>query len=90
MFAVAHLSRDVPLVRARSSMYDSTDRHVQDVAWGSDLMKPENGFVALDDDYTESIGLPHAQRSPWYKHKGIYVISSSHELHCVVSLGPVT
>ena len=66
-------------------MYDSTDRHIQDAAWGADVLKPENGFIALHDDYTDSMGLPHSQRSPWYKDKGIYVITSSHEMHCVVS-----
>lgn len=72
-------------MRVRNTIYDSTDRAVQDAAWGADALKPENGFIALDDEYSESVGLPHSQRWPWSDKKGVYILSSSHELHCVVS-----
>jgi hypothetical protein len=59
---------------------------VEDAAWDAQIVQPENGFVALDDSYVEAMGLPHSMRSPWYKDKGIYILTSSHEIHCVVSI----
>lgn len=61
------------------------NRTVQDAAWGHVDVEPWNGFVALDEDYTIAEGLPHSQRWPWDSSKGVYIMTSSHELHCVVS-----
>lgn len=49
-------------------------------------MEPWNGFLALDEDYAIAQGLPHSQRWPWDLSKGVYIMTSSHELHCVVSI----
>ncbi len=48
-------------------------------------MEPWNGFLALDEDYVIAQDLPHSQRWPWDLSKGVYIMTSSHELHCVVS-----
>ncbi|KAK5997696.1 hypothetical protein PT974_00051 [Cladobotryum mycophilum] len=79
----ARLARDVPFVRGRNSTYDHPDRTVEDAAWEADIVQPYNGFVALDDNYVKSVGLPHSMRSPWDEDKGVYILSSSHEIHCV-------
>jgi len=44
------------------------------------------GVVALDDDYARSMGLPRAQRWPWARDKGIYLINAYHNLHCARNL----
>ena len=46
----------------------------------------DNGVVALDDAYTESMGLPLGQRFPWDRKKSIYVVNGYHNLHCLVRL----
>jgi len=47
-------------------------------------MKTWETFIALDDDYATSKGLPHSQRWPWDHNKGVYIFSGAHELHCTV------
>ncbi|KAI1260707.1 hypothetical protein F5Y18DRAFT_244934 [Xylariaceae sp. FL1019] len=65
------------------SDYSSINRTVQDAAWSDVDLEPWNGFLALDEDYTIAQGLPHSQRWPWDSLKGVYIMTSSHELHCV-------
>ncbi|OAA50680.1 hypothetical protein NOR_01130 [Metarhizium rileyi] len=82
----ALLPRDVPLPWEISNAYSSVDRAVQNEAWGAELLLPQRGILALDDDFTEAVGLPHSMRWPWDKKKGVYVLTSTHELHCVMAL----
>ncbi|KUI67587.1 hypothetical protein VM1G_02812 [Cytospora mali] len=79
----AHLRRDVPTEIVAHSNFDSTNRTVQDAAWDAPELEPWNNFVALDEDYTIKMGLPHSQRWPWDHSKGAYILTSAHELHCV-------
>lgn len=81
----AHLRRNVPTEIVAHSDFDSTNRTVQDTAWNAPEIEPWNNFVALDKDYTIEMGLPHSQRWPWDHTKGAYILTSAHELHCVVS-----
>lgn len=81
----AHLRRNVPTEIVAHSDFDSTNRTVQDSAWDAPELEPWNNFVALDEDYTIEMGLPHSQRWPWDHSKGAYILTSAHELHCVVS-----
>lgn len=84
--SAAQLAYDVPTEIKWTNPYNDPDRAVEDAAWSAQAVQPENGFVALDDKYTEAMGLPHSQRSPWFKDKGVYILTSSHEIHCVVGL----
>jgi hypothetical protein len=86
---LAGLHRDINTEILSSSDFDSMNRTVQDAAWDRVDIEPWNGFVALDEDYTIMQGLPHSQRWPWDLSKGVYILTSSHELHCVVSLTTV-
>lgn len=79
----AGLRRNVPTEVKSHSDFDSLNRTVQDAAWDHVDIEPWNGFVALDEDYTVAQGLPHSQRWPWDLSKGVYIMTSSHELHCV-------
>ncbi|KAI1292917.1 hypothetical protein F5Y03DRAFT_402730 [Xylaria venustula] len=82
----AGLRRNVPTEILSSSDFDSLNRTVQDAAWGHVDIEPWNGFIALDEDYTIAQELPHSQRWPWDSNKGVYIMTSSHELHCVRAL----
>lgn len=82
---LAHLRRNIPTEILANDDYDSLNRTVQDAAWNDRDIEPWNGFLALDEDYAIAQGLPHSQRWPWDLSKGVYVLTSAHELHCVVS-----
>ena len=84
MFA-AHLRRNVATEIVAHSKYDSLNRTIQDEAWNDPDMEPWTLFLALDDKYAASKGLPHSQRWPWNHNKGAYIPIAAHELHCVVS-----
>ncbi|KAI0006528.1 hypothetical protein F4779DRAFT_632940 [Xylariaceae sp. FL0662B] len=77
------LRRDIPIEILSGSNFDSPNRTIQDAAWGHVDVEPWNGFVALDENYAIAQGLPHSQRWPWDLSKGVYIMTSSHELHCV-------
>ncbi|KAI0473568.1 hypothetical protein GGR56DRAFT_648010 [Xylariaceae sp. FL0804] len=77
------LRRNVPTAIRATGDFDSLNRTVQDAAWENVDMEPWNGFLALDDSYATAQGLPHSQRWPWDSSKGVYIMTSSHELHCV-------
>ncbi|KAI1412057.1 hypothetical protein F5Y13DRAFT_200392 [Hypoxylon sp. FL1857] len=79
----AALRRNIPTEILSGSNFDSMNRTVQGAAWGHVDMEPWNGFIALDEDYVMAQGLPHSQRWPWDLSKGVYIMTSSHEIHCV-------
>ena len=85
-FIVASLYQDVPTEIVKHTDYNSPNRTIENAAWNNPDLLPEHGFIALDDFWSASKGLPTAQRWPWDKTKGVYILTSSHELHCVVSL----
>ncbi|KAF4631667.1 hypothetical protein G7Y89_g6468 [Cudoniella acicularis] len=78
-----HLKYDVPVEIVAHSDFDSTNRTIQDQAWDDPDLEPWSLFLALDDDYSASMGLPPSQRWPWDEHKGAYIPIGAHELHCV-------
>lgn len=75
----------MPTLRNYTSAFTNPDRKVSDRAWQKLVGDTETGWVALDDEYSESVGLPHSVRWPWDDNKGIYILAAAHELHCVVS-----
>ncbi|KAI1813601.1 hypothetical protein GGS20DRAFT_472733 [Poronia punctata] len=79
----AGLTRNIPTEILAHTDYDSVNRTIQDAAWGQVEVEPWNGFVALEEEYAMTKNLPHSQRWPWDLSKGVYILSSSHELHCV-------
>jgi hypothetical protein len=84
MELTAQLKYDVPVEIVAHSNFDSTNRTIQDQAWDDPDFEPWSLFLALDDDYSASMGLPSSQRWPWDPHKGAYIPIGAHELHCVV------
>ncbi|KAI0198368.1 hypothetical protein F4808DRAFT_260676 [Astrocystis sublimbata] len=58
----AGLRRDIPTEILSKSDFDSMNRTVQEAAWSHVNMKPWNGFLALDEEYTIAQDLPHSQR----------------------------
>ncbi|KAF3767960.1 hypothetical protein M406DRAFT_321792 [Cryphonectria parasitica EP155] len=79
----AGLVRNVPTKITHHIAFDSTNRTEQDAAWDDKDLEPWTHFVALDEDYTIDLDLPHAQRWPWDLNKGVYILTAAHELHCV-------
>lgn len=71
-------------MQARDTSYNTMDGAAQDTAWSADALEASNGFLALEDTYTRSVSLPESQRWPWSDSKGVYILASSYELHCVV------
>ena len=49
-------------------------------------MRLNNGFVALDKQHAEQIGLPRSTPFPWDKGKEIYLVTSYHSMHCLTVL----
>ncbi|CAK4021247.1 Hypothetical predicted protein [Lecanosticta acicola] len=82
----AHLRRDTPRRTDPDPVYSSLNRTVQDAAWNDPRLNAWALFVALDDAYTVSEGLPHAMRWPWDLSKGVYIPTAAHELHCTLVL----
>ncbi|KAI4599346.1 hypothetical protein KJ359_001787 [Pestalotiopsis sp. 9143b] len=82
----AGLRRDVLTEVNAPNDFDSVNRTIQDAAWEHVDLEPWNGFLALDEDYAMAQGLPHSQRWPWDSSKGVYIMTSSHEIHCVHAL----
>jgi len=74
------------------SSWNSGNETEEESAWNSSPgFQSREGIVALNDSFTQSAGLPSAQRWPWDKSKGIYFVEGVHAMHCVVSsTGPLT
>ena len=52
-----------------------------------DQVNHDAGVVALPDAFVAKKELPTSQRFPWDDGKGIYLLNSYHQLHCLVSEG---
>lgn len=85
-FLTAGLYRNVPTEIVEHADYDSPNRTIENAAWDSPDLRPEHGFIALHDSWAAAKGLPATQRWPWDSTMGIYILTSSHELHYVVSI----
>jgi len=77
----AGLTRDIPIMWGPNSPGNESD---QDALW--DMTLYDRGNIALSDTEAQELGLPRAQRWPWDKEKGIYLINAYHNLHCVAML----
>lgn len=64
--------------------FQSVDHAVQDAAWDGGDFDPWDAVVALDEDLSIQLGLPHSQRWPWDLGKDVYITIAAHELHCLV------
>ena len=82
----AGLYQNVPTEIVEHTDYDSPNRTTENAAWDDPDLRPEHGFIALHDSWAAAKGLPATQRWPWDSTMGIYILTSSHELHCVVSI----
>ncbi|MCJ1401881.1 hypothetical protein MMC11_005098 [Xylographa trunciseda] len=81
----AGLLRNVAVPFTIDKVFDSGNQTVSDEAWRSPELVPETGLVAMPNDWVFSKGLPEAQRFPWDKSKGLYVLNGFHNMHCLVS-----
>ena len=82
----AGLYRNVPTEIVEHTDYNSPNRTIENAAWNSPDLLPEHGFIALHNSWAAAKDLPPTQPWPWDDTKGIYILTSSHELHCVVSI----
>ena len=55
-------------------------------AW--EKLSGDPGVVALSDDWVVEKHLPKALRFPWDETKGVYLLQSFHNLHCLVAAFP--
>lgn len=85
---IAGLYQNVPTEIVEHANYNSPNRTIENAAWDNPDLLPEHGFIALPNSWAAAKGLPATQRWPWDNTKGIYILTSSHELHCVVSIKP--
>jgi len=79
----AGLTYDVPIPFRDVSMFVHYNRVIADATWDSWVVEP--GIVALPHDFVNGKMLPQAQSSPLDEDKGVYILSSYHSLHCLVS-----
>ena len=84
MELLAGLTYEVPKEIFAHTNYDSTNRTIQDEAWEDPDLKAWSLFIALDDEYANSMGIPISQRWPWDINKGSYIPLGGHQLHCTV------
>jgi hypothetical protein len=79
----AGLKYDVPTPFRDVSTFVHHNRVVADATWDSWVVEP--GLVALTHEFVNGKMLPQTQGSPLDKEKGVYLLSSYHSLHCLVS-----
>lgn len=79
----AGLTYDNPVPFRDDSTFLHHNSAVADATWDSWTIEP--GIVALPHNFVNKKMLPQAQASPLDKNKGVYVLSSYHSLHCLVS-----
>jgi len=73
----AQLPRDTP----KPFYTETTVNTLPDEDW--EWPVPELGMLALSNEYTEELNLPHAQPWPWDFSKGIYLLHGHHNIHCL-------
>lgn len=81
---IAGLARKTVVPFSVDTIYSSSNRTIEDEAWNSPSLLPDTGLVALSDEWIRSKELPKAQRFPWDKSKGIYLLNGFHNMHCLV------
>ncbi len=79
----ANLERNVPVPFAKGTPYTNPNETLADKLW--DDINIDVGMVALPEEFVAAHGLPIAQRFPWDRSKGIYLLNGHHNLHCIVS-----
>lgn len=78
-FAGLQCTREEPYVLV--TQYSSDNEKLQDGLWHD--INVDNGVVALSDEWAAQHGLRTAQRFPWDRKKGIYILHGFHNLHCL-------
>lgn len=76
------MSWNTPGEFEHNGIYDNEDPKVTEESW--DNLRYDLGSIALSDEYTDSVGLPRAQRFPWDQSKGLYFLNGYHGVHCLV------
>ncbi|KAL8765703.1 MAG: hypothetical protein Q9194_006490 [Teloschistes cf. exilis] len=66
------------------SDFASHSRTVWDRAWST--LNPDTGLVAISDHVSRQKGLHESQRWPWDQSKGLYLLQSHNNLHCLLLL----
>jgi hypothetical protein len=79
----AGLERDIPIPFRDDTIFSPHNRSLSDAAWDQWVVDP--GIVALPHDWVKAKMLPQAQRWPWDKEKGVYLLNGFHNIHCLVN-----
>ena len=82
--SLAGLERNIHVPFTNGGTHVSTNLTAARNYW--DSYDGGRGIVALDDAYVAEKGLPTAQRFPWDRTKGLYMLNSAHNMHCLVGL----
>ena len=77
----ASLSRDIEEPYVKITKYATANDTYMPQIWND--IDVDNGVVALSDEWAAKHGLRTAQRFPWDRSKGVYVLHGYHNLHCV-------
>lgn len=82
LFLAANLDRNIPIAFEEHTQYTDHNETLAKELW--DQINIDAGMVALPDEFVATNGLPVAQRFPWDRSKGIYLLNGHHNLHCIV------
>jgi hypothetical protein len=63
------------------TQFSSENDTLQDQLWHN--INVDHGVVALSDEWAVQHGIRTAQRFPWDQSKGVYILHSYHNLHCL-------
>ncbi|KAI4250668.1 MAG: hypothetical protein LQ352_005314 [Teloschistes flavicans] len=80
----AGLERNKRIAWTEDNDFASHNRTIWDQAWST--LNADRGFVAISDHVTRRKGLHESQRWPWDQSKGLYLLQSHHNLHCLLLL----
>ena len=87
LIEIASLPRNLDEPYYQDTSYsDSSNTSLTAALWNA--IDIDSGVIALSDDYVAAKNLPSAQRFPWDKTKGIYIVHGYHNLHCLVRFLP--
>ena len=84
--SMAGLSHDPAAPYPWSSGYgpEITNHSLADERW--EAIDINDGIIVLDDDYALEHNLSPSQRFPWDPSKGVYLLNSFHNLHCLKNI----
>ena len=76
--------RNIPVTFEESNPYTNDNQTLATKLW--EAINIDAGMVALPDDLVATHGLLGAQRFPWGRSRGIYLLNGYHNLHCTVNI----